>query len=127
MGDLLVYVSVETLQQVLFFKHHAYRNEAEYRFLEVFPSTCSTVPQPYGLVRYLIRPARRGCESLRQIVIGPSATSIRARLSKGFSCHAAGCRRSSIPNSIPGRVTIVSSYKIRASSRGPRAQRVNSH
>jgi hypothetical protein len=84
MGDLLVYLSVEALRQVLFFKHHAYRSEAEYRFLEVFhadqpPPAALYRNRPYALVRYREYDWRAAvARALRQIVIGPSADPIKA-------------------------------------------------
>ena len=58
MGDLLVLTWMHCLRSALFFKHEAYSNEAEYRFLQVHmagPHPASDVKyrtKPYELVRY---------------------------------------------------------------------------
>jgi hypothetical protein len=57
MGELLVSLSVPIFRASLFFKHEAYQNEREYRFIQLF-SADNAVPdfkfrhQPYRLVRY---------------------------------------------------------------------------
>jgi hypothetical protein len=84
MKELFVYVSVEALRQVLFFKHHAYQNEGEFRFLQVFRAD-EPAPailyrdRPYTLVRHREFDWRGvAAGALRQITIGPSADPIKA-------------------------------------------------
>jgi hypothetical protein len=82
--ELFVYTSVEALRQVLFFKHHAYQNEGEFRFLQVFRAdkrapTVLYRDRPYTLVRYRQFDWRTAAEgALRQIIVGPSADPIKA-------------------------------------------------
>lgn len=84
MRDLFAYLSVEALRQVLWFKHHAYENEGEFRFLQVFRADKPAPAvlyrnRPYTLVRYREFDWRVVAEgALRQITIGPSADPIKA-------------------------------------------------
>ena len=58
MGELLVLTCMHCLRAALFFKHEAYSNEAEYRFLQIHMAGPHAPPivkyraRPYELVRY---------------------------------------------------------------------------
>lgn len=86
LADLYTWLSVYLLRVSLFFKHQAYSNEKEYRFLEFFgadvpPPNMKLRARPYSLVRYREfdwRKVRR--TSLRKIVVGPSADKEKASL-----------------------------------------------
>jgi hypothetical protein len=82
---LLMVCGWQVLRVAVFFKHHAYINEQEYRFQQLFMR--GTVPdikyraRPYTLVRYKEFDWRSAVpDSLKQIVVGPaSADSDKAR------------------------------------------------
>jgi hypothetical protein len=81
--ELYVSLSIHALRAVLFFKHEAYNNEKEYRFLQIFKT--EPIPEvkfrkrPYSLTRYREFDWRSVAEgSLRQIVIGPAAETEKA-------------------------------------------------
>jgi hypothetical protein len=85
MTELSVRLTLHALRAALFFKHEGYRNEQEYRFLEVHRAGSAPPPDvltrsgPYGLVRYREFHWRDGApNSLRQIVLGPAADPGRA-------------------------------------------------
>ncbi len=78
MSELAINLAVPIFRAALFFKHEAYRNEAEYRFLQVFRR--GPVPdlryrgRPYSLIRYREFDWRSVApDALKEIVIGPSA------------------------------------------------------
>jgi hypothetical protein len=81
---LLVSVASHTLHTALFFKHAAYRNEQEYRFLEMFPANKSPTDvklrtRPYSLVRYREFDWRANASgALQEIVVGPAADRDKA-------------------------------------------------
>jgi hypothetical protein len=81
---LFVCLSVEAVRQVLFFKHHAYQNEGEFRFLQAFRADQAAPAvhyrnRPYTLMRYREFDWRSPADkALRQITIGPSADPIKA-------------------------------------------------
>ena len=83
--ELFTWVTVYSLNAALFFKHKAYRNEQEYRFLEMFPA--DTKPggvkvrtRPYSLVRYREFDWRTiASTALREIVVGPAANREKGR------------------------------------------------
>ncbi len=76
---LLVSLAAHALHAALFFKHPAYRNEQEYRFLEMFPANATPADvkvrtRPYSLVRYREFDWRASAPgALKEIVIGPAA------------------------------------------------------
>jgi len=84
MWDLATRHAIHITRAVLFFKHEAYKNEAEYRFLQLY-SKDRTAPavkyrhRPYSLVRYrefdwkAVAP-----KALNKIVIGPAADRAKA-------------------------------------------------
>jgi hypothetical protein len=86
-GDVIVAYMVELLttlashasHAVLFFKHEAYSNEKEYRFLEVHRADAEPVHElrtrPYSLIRYreFDWKSSSAANTLKQIVIGPAA------------------------------------------------------
>jgi hypothetical protein len=79
MSDLSVNLSVPVLRSALFFKHNAYSNEREYRFLQLFMAG-QGIPdlkyraRPNSLIRYREFDWRAVApEALKKIVIGPAA------------------------------------------------------
>lgn len=84
MKELSVTLSVHVLRAALFFKHEAYRNESEYRFLQIHRAD---VPPPevkrryrsYELVKYREFDWKRvQAGALKQIVVGPAADPTKA-------------------------------------------------
>lgn len=78
MLELLTRLASHSLHAILFFKHEAYSNEKEYRFLEVHRADAPPVhelrTQPYSLIRYREFDWKSpAAEALKKIVIGPSA------------------------------------------------------
>jgi hypothetical protein len=79
MSELYISLSLHTLNTALFFKHEAYSNEREFRFLQIFraPDPVPNVKfrtRPYSLVRYRELDWRGlAADSLSRIVIGPAA------------------------------------------------------
>jgi len=79
MGDLSVRLMVRMIHAALFFKHAAYENEKEYRFLHMYsaaapPLEMKLIFRPYSLIRYEEFDWRSVAPSaLRQIVVGPAA------------------------------------------------------
>ncbi|MDP1699788.1 MAG: DUF2971 domain-containing protein [Aestuariivirga sp.] len=76
--------SVLMLNASLYFKHEAYKNEEEFRFLQTFrkdlPPNCKTRSRPYSLVKYReVNWKKVAAKSLRRIVIGPAADITKAR------------------------------------------------
>jgi hypothetical protein len=81
--ELSVSLSMHVLHSSLFFKHEAYSNEQEYRFLEIF-SAGNPIPdlkrrfRPYDLVKYRefdwsdIRD-----RAIKKIIVGPAADPIK--------------------------------------------------
>ncbi|TLG79021.1 DUF2971 domain-containing protein [Methylocystis sp. B8] len=93
-SELYVLFAIHALRSVLFFKHEAYKNETEYRFLQIHradvpPPEVKLRSRPYSLVKYREfdwRSAAAG--ALKEIVIGPAADR-----EKAFQ-FAADCLRS---------------------------------
>lgn len=84
-GDLLITTWVHCLRAALFFKHEAYSNEAEYRFLQIHMAGPNAPPavkyrtRPYALVRYREYDWRATTPSaLTKIVVGPAADKANA-------------------------------------------------
>ena len=83
-GELFVLLSIHSLRPALFFKHEAYSNESEYRFLQIHradmpPPEVKLRSRPYSLVKYREfdwRSAASG--ALKEIVIGPAADREKA-------------------------------------------------
>ncbi|HLQ26942.1 MAG TPA: DUF2971 domain-containing protein [Acidiferrobacterales bacterium] len=79
MQELSSLLSVHALTAAVLFKHEAYNNEREYRFLQVYradlpPPEVKQRYRPYELVKYREFDWRRpGARALKQIVIGPAA------------------------------------------------------
>lgn len=77
-------LSSNSIYASLFFKHHAYRNESEYRFIDVFgihapPENRKFRSRPYSLVDYLEFPwGKKSIASLREVIIGPAADKFKA-------------------------------------------------
>ncbi len=76
--ELSVSMSVPILRSALFFKHRAYINEQEYRFLHLFKA--GSVPdlkfrgRPHSLIRYREFGWKTAApKSLKKIVVGPAA------------------------------------------------------
>ncbi len=87
MGELLVLTWMHCLRTALFFKHEAYSNEAEYRFLQLHMAGPHAAPsvkyrtRPYELVQYREfdwKSATVG--SLKKIIVGPAADKGKATL-----------------------------------------------
>ncbi len=76
---LSVHHAAHVIRTTGFFKHRAYKNEKEYRFLQVFPSNRAAPDvkyrmRPYSLVRYREFDWRSVARSsLKEIVVGPAA------------------------------------------------------
>ncbi len=78
MSELSISLSVPLLRSALFFKHKAYSNEQEYRFMHLYAA--GQVPdlkfrsRPHSLIRYKEFDWKSvAAESVKEIVIGPAA------------------------------------------------------
>ncbi len=75
---------MHALRAVLFFKHEAYRNEQEYRFLQLYradvpPPEVKFRSRPYSLVKYRDFEWRAVVPgALKRVVIGPAADPKKA-------------------------------------------------
>lgn len=84
MAQLSLLLSMHCLRTALFFKHEAYENEKEYRFLQLFrgdqlPSGVRRRYRSYEMVQYAEFPWRDLCVgALKRIVVGPSADRPKA-------------------------------------------------
>ena len=82
--ELFVLLSMHSLRSALFFKHEAYSNESEYRFLQIHradmpPPEVKLRSRPYSLVKYREFDWRRAAAgALKEIVIGPAADREKA-------------------------------------------------
>lgn len=84
MSDLSISLSVPIIRAALFFKHLAYQNEQEYRFMQIIAagqeiSDLKYRHNPYSLTRYREfnwRAVAPG--SLKEIIVGPAADSRKA-------------------------------------------------
>lgn len=87
LGELKIHMWVHCLRAALFFKHEAYLNEVEYRFMQIHAGP----PRPTPEVRYRIRPHElvrfrefdwrtAAPKSLKKIVIGPAANKTKATM-----------------------------------------------
>jgi Protein of unknown function (DUF2971) len=82
--ELSVVLATRVAQSVLFYKHEAYSNEQEYRFLQLHrgdmpPPEVKFRARPYSLVRYREFDWRSFApDALKRIVIGPFADHQRA-------------------------------------------------
>ncbi len=97
--ELSVALAANALHAVLFFKHEAYNNEREYRFLEVHradaPPQVKLRSLPYSLIRYREFDWKNAAgEALKKIVIGPAANQEKARR------FAGDCVRAFISNAV---------------------------
>jgi hypothetical protein len=100
MRELSVTLTLHTVRSVLFFKHEAYSNEKEYRFLQIYgtdrpPPEVKRRARAYALVKYLdfdwgsvAHPA------LKRITVGPAADYEKA------ARFARDCMRTSHSDSI---------------------------
>lgn len=79
MGELQLCLTMHALRIALFFKHAAYENEKEYRFMQIHradvpPPEVKVRARPYSLVGYREFNWRKvAADSLKQIVVGPAA------------------------------------------------------
>jgi hypothetical protein len=79
MMELSVELSVHALRAALFFKHEAYKNEREFRFLQVHradvpPPEVKRRYRPYELVKYREFDWRRTqAGALKRVIVGPAA------------------------------------------------------
>jgi len=114
MKDLLVYHSLNVIQGAIFFKHTAYKEEKEYRFLQLFrgdkPAPDVNDRQRGTLrVRYRVFDWRTPAPGvLKKIVLGPAADKIKtARFAKdclaAFHANPDGVKL--VCSKIPYRVT----------------------
>lgn len=85
MGELRALLAKHTLLVGLFFKHEAYNNEQEYRFIQIHRGGSMPAPEvkfrsrPYSLVRYREFDWRSlAAGALKEIVIGPAADRDKA-------------------------------------------------
>ena len=105
--DLSVSVMVHTMHAALFFKHEAYNNEKEHRFLEMYsavapPSNMKLRSRPYSLIKYKEFDWRSvASKALRQIVVGPAADHKKA------SQFARDCLRSFHPETVPINCSVI--------------------
>ena len=78
MAELQMLLTLYMLQTTLFFKHEAYANEREFRFLQIHkanePPTVKVRTRPYVLVKYREFDWRSvAANALKRIVVGPAA------------------------------------------------------
>lgn len=78
MAELQVLLTLHILQTILFFKHEAYADEREFRFLQIHkanePPTVEVRARRYGLVKYREFDWRSVApDALKKIVVGPAA------------------------------------------------------
>lgn len=78
MAELQMLFTLHILQTILFFKHEAYANEREFRFLQIHkanePPTVEVRARRYGLVKYRKFDWRSvAADALKKIVVGPAA------------------------------------------------------
>jgi hypothetical protein len=84
MGELAVMLASHAMHACLFFKHPGYKNEQEYRFLEVCEAGQAPVGikarmRPYSMVEYLEFDWKgNNSDGLKRIVVGPAADSEKA-------------------------------------------------
>ncbi len=83
MAELQMVLTLHTLQTTLFFKHEAYANEQEYRFLQIhkanLPPAAKRRARPYAMVKYVEFDWRSMAGwALKQVVAGPAADQPRA-------------------------------------------------
>jgi hypothetical protein len=83
MIELYTQLSVYALRTALFFKHEAYDNEKEYRFLQFYtdfpPPDMKLRARPYSLTRYREFDWRAvAAGALKRIVVGPAANHEKA-------------------------------------------------
>ncbi|MGA9505323.1 MAG: DUF2971 domain-containing protein, partial [Terriglobales bacterium] len=107
-AEWYTFLTLKALNAGLYFKHEAYSNEREYRFLEAHPSD-QPVPgvkirhRPYSLIRYREFNWRQLAPgALKQIVIGPAADRQQAHQFVGdclrfFHSGTVRISRSNIP------------------------------
>jgi Protein of unknown function (DUF2971) len=86
-SELLTLTLMHCVRSALFFKHEAYANEAEYRFLQVHMGPPYPGPEvkyrtrPYELVRYREFDWRANASAaLKKVVVGPAADKTKAAL-----------------------------------------------
>jgi hypothetical protein len=105
--ELSVSFMTHTIHAALFFKHEAYNNEQEHRFLEVYsaaapPSKMKLRSRPYSLIKYKEFDWRSvAAKALRQIVVGPAADHTKA------SQFARDCLRSFHPETVPINCSVI--------------------
>jgi hypothetical protein len=107
-AEWYTFLTLKALNAGLYFKHEAYSNEQEYRFLEAHPID-QPVPgvkisyRPYSLIRYREFNWRQlAPKALKQIVIGPAADRQKAHqfaedCLKFFHSGTVKINRSNIP------------------------------
>lgn len=79
MRELSVLTAMHALRAALFFKHEAYRNEQEYRFLQLFRANAEPAVSTRGHVKYRKYDWRSAAPvALTRVVVGPAADKERA-------------------------------------------------
>jgi Protein of unknown function (DUF2971) len=79
MNELGVYLTVYALHAAVFFKHEAYSNEREYRFMQIHrgdlpPPEVKLRSRPHSLIKYREFDWRKaGAGTLKRIIVGPAA------------------------------------------------------
>ena len=112
LADLYTWLSVYALRFAVFFKHPAYANEREYRFLETYGADVtppvSFRARPYSLISYReFNWKSVNAAALREIVIGPGADKKLAyQFARGLSAvlSVPECGNQCFLDSVPGSV-----------------------
>lgn len=110
--DLIVSATMNALRPVLFFKHEAYRQEKEFRFLQLFQADKPAPDvkyrsRPNSLVRYREYDWRTSApKSLKRIIIGPAAEKNKSAqfvkdCLRAFHQHSVEIEYSKIPYRTP--------------------------
>jgi hypothetical protein len=112
MAELQMLLTLHTLRAALFFKHEAYENEREYRFMQIHradspPPEVKVRARPYSLVKYREFDWKAVASgALKQIVVGPAADYEKASqfardCLRLFHARGVGITRSRIPYRAP--------------------------
>lgn len=108
MAGLPFHLALHVLEAATFFKHEAYKNEKEYRFLEIHPPIVKLRTRRYSFVEYReldwksVNP-----ETLREIVVGSANWEVAHVFAElclgqfGFDLNKVNLVRSRIPYRVP--------------------------
>lgn len=106
MAELQMPLTLHVLQTALFFKHEAYANEKEFRFLQIHKAnespTVKVRSRPYSLVRYRDFDWRKVAPlAVKQIVVGPAADAKEVQFARDclvlFGAESVELIKSEIP------------------------------